>query len=158
MSEAQADAKEQSTTATEASRTPWHLWVVGILALLWNAMGAFDYTMTKTKNEAYMANFTPEQLEFFYGFPTWVVATWAIAVWGAVLGSALLLFRKRLAVPVFLASLAAMVLTSIHNYLLADGFEVAGDAFSLAFTAAIFLGAVALFMYARAMRENGVLA
>jgi len=138
--------------------TPRHLWVVGVVALLWNAGGAYAFLMAQTRNEAYMSSFTPEQLEFFYGFPTWVVATWAIAVWGAVLGSGLLLLRKRLAVPVFLASLAGMVLTSIHNYFLADGFEVAGDAFSLLFTAAIFLGAVALFFYARAMRERGVLA
>jgi len=27
--------------------TPWHVWVVGIVALLWNAMGALDYTMTE---------------------------------------------------------------------------------------------------------------
>ena len=37
-------------------------------------MGAFDYVMTETRNEAYMAEFTPEQLEFFYGFPAWMIA------------------------------------------------------------------------------------
>ena len=25
------------------SKTPWHLWVVAVLALLWNGAGAFDY-------------------------------------------------------------------------------------------------------------------
>ena len=34
---------------------PKHLWIVGILSLLWNAMSAFDYKMTQTKNESYMA-------------------------------------------------------------------------------------------------------
>ena len=51
-----------------------------------------------------------------------------------------------------------MVITTFHNYVLSDGFEVSGDAFSLAFTAVIFLAAVALFVYARAMHERGVLA
>ena len=69
------------------ARRPWHLVVVGILALLWNAMGAFDYTMTQTRNEAYMSRFTSEQLEYFYSFPSWAVATWATAVWGSVLGA-----------------------------------------------------------------------
>ena len=23
-------------------KTPWHLWVVGVLALLWNGFGAYD--------------------------------------------------------------------------------------------------------------------
>jgi ribose/xylose/arabinose/galactoside ABC-type transport system permease subunit len=131
--------------------TPRHLWVVGVIALLWNAVGALDFVMTQTKNEAYMSSFTPEQLEFFYGFPAWVVAAWAVAVWGGVIGSVLLLLRKRFAVQLFLVSLAVMVITTIQNYVLSDGFEIIGDTFTLVFTAAIFLAAVALFLYARAM-------
>ena len=34
-----------------------------------------------------MANFTQEQLDFFYGFPQWLIAFWAIAVWGSLLGA-----------------------------------------------------------------------
>ena len=32
-------------------KTPKHLWIVGILALLWNFMGAFDYLATQLKLE-----------------------------------------------------------------------------------------------------------
>jgi len=138
--------------------TPRHLWVVGVISLLWNAVGAMDYVMTQTQNEAYMSNFTPEQLEFFYGFPTWVVTAWAIAVWGGVIGSVLLLMRKRFAVQTFLVSLTAMVITTIHNYVLSDGLEIVGEPLALVFTAAIFLAAVGLFVYARAMHRRGVLA
>ena len=92
---------EQDRVVTE-QRTPWHLWVIGIVALLWNLVGAYDYLMTQTENAAYMGRFTAEQLEYWYGFPTWVVASWAIAVWGGVLGAVLLLLKKRLAAPVFL--------------------------------------------------------
>lgn len=142
---------------SDAKQTPWHLWVISGIALLWNAMGAFDYVMTQTGNEAYMSSFTPEQLAFFYGFPPWVVAAWAIAVWGGVLGALLLLLRRRLAVGVFLISLVAMVITTFHNYFLSNGMEVSGDAFSLIFTAAIFLIALALFLYARAMHKRNLL-
>ncbi|MGI9227703.1 MAG: hypothetical protein ACR2PU_02815 [Gammaproteobacteria bacterium] len=142
---------------TDRTHTPWHLWVVGVVALLWSAMGAFDYVMTQMKNESYMSNFTPEQLEFFYGFPAWVVAAWAIAVWGGVLGSLLLLFRKSIAVWFYLASLISMVITAIHNYALSNGMEVIGDAFVLVFTAVIFLVAVALYLYSHAMRNREVL-
>ena len=69
-----------SEDAATTPRTPWHLWVVGILGFLWDSMGAFDYLMTQTQNESYMSNFTPEQLEFFYNFPTWVVAFWAMSM------------------------------------------------------------------------------
>lgn len=145
------------TSETKDPMTPWHLWVVGIVALLWSAMGAMDYLMTQTKNEAYMSAFTPEQLEFFYGLPAWAVATWAVAVWGGVLGAILLLFRRRHAVGVFLASLIAMVITAFQNYVLSNGMEVMGDAFSLSFTAAIFVVALALFLYARTMHRRNIL-
>lgn len=136
---------------------PWHLWVVGILGFLWNLMGAYDYLMTETENEAYMARFTPEQLEYFYGFPTWVVFFWALAVWGGVLGTVLLLLGKRLAAPVFLVSLLSMVVTSFYNFVLSNGLEIMGGAGPLAFTILIFLVALGLWVYARAMVRRGVL-
>ena len=44
-----------SETATEAPRRrPRHPWVVGLLALLWNAMGALDHVLTQTLHEAGM--------------------------------------------------------------------------------------------------------
>lgn len=139
-------------------RTPWHLWVVGALSLLWNAVGAFDYLMTQTRNEGYMSSFTPEQLEYFYGFPSWVVAFWALAVWGGVLGSVLLLLRKKLAVGVFLVSFVSMVVTTIHNFVLSNGLEVIGDPFDLVFSGLIFVFALLLYLYAKAMSNRGVLA
>ena len=141
----------------EVGRTPRHLWVIGVVSLMWNAMGAFDFVMTQTRNEAYMSSFTPEQLSFFYGFPAWVVAAWAVGVWGGVLGSLLLLFRRRMAVWIFLASLAAIVITTFQNLVLSNGMAVVGDAFSLGFTAVIFVVALALFLYARAMLKRNIL-
>ena len=138
------------------NRVPRHLWIVGILSLLWNAMGAFDYLMTQTQNEAYMANFTPEQLEYFYGFPSWLQGFWAVAVLGGVLGSILLLLRKAWAYPVLLVSFLSMVVTSIHNFGFSNGFEVMGTT-GAAFSVAIFLVALGLVFYARRMREQGVL-
>ena len=32
-------------------RTPVHLWIVAILATIWNAFGCFDYLMTHPRNE-----------------------------------------------------------------------------------------------------------
>lgn len=144
---------EQAATTL---RTPWHFWLVGILALLWNAMGAYDYLMTETRNEGYMSRFTPEQLEYFYNFPAWVVAFWAIAVWGGVLGAIFLLLRKRYAVGTFLVSFLAMVVTMIQNYVLSEGLEVTGGT-GLVFSVVIFVVALFLYLYARAMRSKGVL-
>lgn len=145
---------EEAVAAAE--RRPWHLWLVGVLGTLWNSVGAWDYLLTQTRNESYMGQFTAEQLEFFYGFPTWVVASWAIAVWGGVLGAILLLFRKKIAAPVLLLSFIAMVITAIHNFVLSNGLEVMGGT-GAAFSVAIFIFALFIWLYARAMSERGVL-
>ena len=139
------------------TKAPWHLWLIGVIALLWNAVGAFDYYMSQTKNEAYMKMFTPEQLEFFYSFPSWSVALWAIAVWGGVLGCILLLLRNKLAVCVFLISLIGMVINTIYIYAFTNGMEVMGDPISLAFSVAIFLVAVFLYFYSKNMQARNII-
>lgn len=139
------------------SKAPWHLWLIGVIALIWNAMGAFDYYMSQSKNEAYMKMFTPEQLEFFYSFPSWSVALWAIAVWGGVLGCILLLLRKKSAVCVFLVSLICMVINTIYLYGFTNGMEVMGGLFEFAFSAAIILVAVFLYFYSRNMQVRNIL-
>jgi hypothetical protein len=141
----------------QVSKAPWHLWAVGIVGLLWSAMGGMDYIMTQTRNESYLAKFTPEQLDYFFGFPTWVVAAWALAVWCGVAGAVVLLLRKRIAEQVFLVSLISMVITTIYNYGMSDGFEVMGGVGPFMFTVAIFLAALGLWYYARSMRLRGVI-
>jgi hypothetical protein len=141
---------------TSAIVTPKPLWVFGVLALLWNGVGAFDYLMTETRNPSYMSSFSPEQLAYFYGFPAWVIAAWALAVWGGVLGSVLLLLRRRLAVPVFGVSLAAMMLTSFYNFALSNGLAIMGREAAI-FSAVIFTVAVALLAYSRRLAATGVL-
>jgi hypothetical protein len=140
------------------TKRPWHLWLVGVIALLWNSIGAVDYVMTQTKNEAYMSGFTEIQLEYFYGLPAWVVAAWAIAIWASVLGSILLLMTRKLCVRVFLISLLGVIITSIQNYGLSDGYEVMGGTpTSLIFPAIIFIIATGLYFYSRSMSAKGLL-
>jgi hypothetical protein len=138
------------------TKVPRHLWIVGVLAVLWNAMGAMDYTATQFRVEAYLSGYTPEQLAYFFGFPAWAVATWAIAVWSALVASLGLLLRKAWAVWLFGASIVAMVITGIYNFALSEGIALMGTG-ALAFTAVIWIVAFGLFFYARAMAQRGVL-
>lgn len=140
-------------------KTPWHLWVVGIVSLLWNAMGAVDYFMTATRNAAYMQGFTQAQLDYFYSFPAWSVATWAVGVWFAVLGSVLLLMKRPSALWAFIVSFVGMVLTSFYNYVLADVkmTDVVGPE-AMIFSVVIFVVALLLVIYARRMKMSGILA
>ncbi len=139
-----------------AGKAPRTFYIVGVLALLWNLVGAFDYVMTETKNPAYMGQFSPEQLEYFYGFPAWFIAFWALAVWGGVLAAVLLLMRRKLAVHVFLISFLCMVVTSIYSYGVVGAGEIMGPT-GMFFSLVIFVVALGLFLYARKMARKGVL-
>jgi len=139
-----------------AGRTPVHLWIIGVLALLWNAYGAFGYLATQLELEFYMANFPPEQLEYFYGIPSWAIAGWAIGVWFALAGSVGLLMRKCWSVWVFGVSIAGLLVSTIHSFALSNGAEIMG-AGGVIFSLVIWAIAIGLFLYARAMCNKGVL-
>ncbi|MCM8732218.1 hypothetical protein ACFO8O_14740 [Hephaestia sp. GCM10023244] len=139
------------------ARRPWHLWAVGVLSLIWNAGGAVDYVMTKTHNAAYLANFTPEQLAWFDSFPPVMTVAWAVGVWGAVLGSLLLLLANRWAVWAFTASLAGLVIGTVYQFGVSAMPASLNTPAGMAFTAALWIGAVLLLWYAIRMRACGVL-
>lgn len=115
-------------TTSMTTRTPWHLWVVGVIAVLWNAYGGYDYTMSMTQGASYMAasGMTPDQIAYYDTMPVWMTAVWAIGVWGGVLGSILLLLRNKLAFPVFVVSFAAFLASLLYVYGLSDAGGVMG--------------------------------
>lgn len=143
---------------TEVRKTPVHLWIVGVVSLLWNAVGAFDYTMTKMQNPEYLAAFTPEQQAWFASFPLWANIGWALGVWGSVLGSLLLLARSRHAVSAFAVSLVGLAISCIYQFGLhyGDLMRLFGM-FPMIFTAIIWVILIALFVYARKQAAAGVL-
>ena len=115
-------------TTSMTTRTPWHLWVVGVIAVLWNAYGGYDYTMSMTQGATYMAasGMTPDQIAYYDTMPVWMTGVWAIGVWGGVLGSLLLLMRNKLAFPVFAVSFGAFLLSLLYVYGLSDSGKMMG--------------------------------
>lgn len=139
-------------------RAPWHLWVIGIVTLIWNGFAAADYVMTQYEYAPYMAQFTPAQIDYFQSFPAWVQGTWAAAVWLSVAGSLLLLARSRYAGTAFGLALIFMAATFVHNFFLDDvkALDIMGQE-AVYFTGVIIVVAVLLWLYARAMNKQGVL-
>ncbi len=141
------------------TKTPIHLWIVGVLSLLWNAGGAIDYVLTRANDAAYLAAQPPERLAMLQEAPLWFDVTWALGVWFSVIGSLLLLLRSRFAGSAFALSLVGLIGSSIYIYGIAQGgtmLATAGPA-AVAFTVAIPVVLVLLWIYARAMTKRGVL-
>ena len=139
-------------------KTPWHIWLIGVLSLLWNAGGAFDYVMAHYAADTYLAQASPEQRAYFDDFPPWATAFWALGVWGALAGSVLLLARSRFAALAFGVSLIGLMANTTRLFATvgAGAIDLLGKG-NLVFTAALIVVALGLWLYARAMARSGVL-
>lgn len=140
-------------TILGAAKAPWHLWLIGGLTLLFNAMGIISYTMTKFDMLA-DAGMTADQIAFMNAYPAWASAFWALGVWGAFAGSVLLLLRSRFAVPAMVAATIGLVGTTVYNYGLID---VPAAMEAPALDIAIWAVTLFLLLYVRRMAAAGVL-
>lgn len=140
-------------------RTPVHLWIVGALALLWNMIGVTDYAMMRVRNEGYFSALMPDlniaaALAYMDSMPLLQSIGWAFGVWGALAGTVLLLMRSRHAVTAYLVSLVGAVVAFAHQFLGAPPPAGMDDPVVPAIVTII---AIALLVYARSMRDRGVL-
>ncbi len=139
-------------------RTPWHLWAVGALSLLWNLGSAVDFVMVVARAEPYLDRMSDAQRAYFGGLPGWATAAWALGAWGAVAGSVFLLLRSRLAVWAFGLAAAGVTGMAVHGQVLTAPpvTDLMGSG-QLWLSAALVAGLVAMLAYARAMTRRGVL-
>lgn len=148
----------ENAQAAASAKTPTHLWIVGILSLLWNCYGAFDYVMSRTGGVAYFESVGLDQAayEWMQAMPLWAGAAWAIGVWLSVIGSILLLARSRHAATAFLVSLAGAVVSFGYQFTADRPASLEGGVATIVpivITALI----VAQWWYARRMSAAGVL-
>ncbi|WP_126176349.1 hypothetical protein [Tsuneonella rigui] len=146
MTELTADP---GTGMPEGSRTPWHFWLASIVSLLWNAFGAYLYTMANLGAASVTAKMPPEMKAYAASMPIWAHTGWAIGIWGSLAGSLLLLIRSRHAEWAFAASLAGAIVSYVAQ---------AQAGVLTPVQPIVIVGAIVLqWWYARRMRAAGVL-
>lgn len=101
-------------------------WIISAIALAWNLLGVSFYLMQAYRTESFKAMYTEEQLEVISNMPAWATAAFGVAVFGGVLGSLLLLLRRRLANIVFLLSFIGIIVQFGYNFFVADSMKVYG--------------------------------
>jgi hypothetical protein len=146
------------TLTNAAVRAPWHLWVVGVIAVLFNAIGVFDFVMSMAQGAKYQASagMTPAQIAYYQQMPGWMTGVWAVGVFGAFLASIFLLMRRKTAFGLFVVSLAAFLVDLLYMYVLSNGRDVIGR--QMATVNVVILALLAFFTwYAGAMGKRGVL-
>jgi hypothetical protein len=141
----------------ENAKTPWHLWLVGIVALLWNGFGTYDYVMSQLHPETYLQamGMNEAQIAAFHALPKWMTGVWAIGVWTALTASLLLLLRRRQATTAFVIALAAVLVSQIYTY----GFSnsAANGPSGLVISGVLVTLSLFFVWYCRLMQKRGVL-
>lgn len=140
------------------ARAPAHLWIVGILSLLWNCVGGYNYTMSRLRNEEFLSQSGDAAaiLAYMDQMSLYAEVGWGLGVWGALLGSVLLLLRSRFAVHAFAVSLAGALVSFAAQYL-GPPMPGASSAMARYMPIVILLLAAAQLWYAARSAKAGVL-
>ena len=146
----------------QTAKAPVHLWIVGLLSLLWNGFGCYDYLMTRMRNEDYFRSMAPDSdpqamLAWVDGFPIYAQIGWGLGVWMGLLGSILLLMRNRWSVPAYGISLIGAIIGLGYQMMNPPNWPGMGSGMSAIMPIVIIVVAIGLFLYARAMSNRGVL-
>jgi hypothetical protein len=138
--------------------TPKHLWIVGILSLLWNGFGGYDYVMTHMGGPEYFESMglDAEAYAWFQALPGWSIAAWAVGVWVSVLGAILLLMRSRHAATAFLVSLLGALVSFGYQFTGERPASLDGGT-TMIMPVVILIAIIAQWYYARRQAAAGVL-
>ena len=95
------------------SKVHWSFWLVGAIALIWNALGVVNYFAQM--NPDVLAQYRETERLLVEGRPAWATAGFALAVFGGAIGALLLLLRKKVAIYLFIVSLVGTMIAVGHS-------------------------------------------
>lgn len=134
-----------------STKTATSFWVISVLALLWNLMGVISYLFYAFVTEEMVADLPPEQkAEMLIEHPSWLTALYALAVFDGLLGSILLLMRKKIAY--YFLVISAICATIQQVYVLLD---VELEMYVMPIL--IILVCIFLIWYSRKCKQDGIL-
>jgi len=134
-------------------KAPAHLWVVGLVSLLWNVWGAY---IALSAQSGTLPNLRAEDQAYFASQPLWFVIVADSALVAGIAGAIALLLLHRSAVWLYAAEVAILILANAYDLaagtspMLSNPTSVGGSGFLLAILA---LQA----WYAVRMHKRGVL-
>ncbi len=134
---------------------PTSFWIIGGVFLLWNFLGLMIYYDQVTMSPEVLADtFSAAQQAFLEDMPLWATSAYAIAVTAGVIASLLLLVRNALALPVFIVSLAGVIVQDLNSFVMNDGLAVWGSSALYLPTLVLVLCVVEIW-YSRSAKAKG---
>jgi hypothetical protein len=128
----------------------------GLLGVAWNLFGAIQFvkTLQSTPESLMQMGMTAQQAAVYSAYPLWMNVAFALGVFGGLAGSILLLARKRLAQPVFAASLVGYVVLFVGD--ITEGVFAALGASQVVVLSFVVMIAAALFAWSRSLERRGM--
>ena len=136
-------------------KPPVWFWVVGVVGLLWNLMGAMAYIGQAYMTDEIKAALPADQQALLENIPAWATAAFAIAVWGGVLGCIALLLRKKWARPVLVISLLGILVQMSYSFFMSNALEVYGTGQGMVMPLLIIVIGVVLVLFAKSTQNKG---
>lgn len=119
--------------------------IIAVLAIIWNLIGIYFWSYEHfMMTEEIKATLPAAQVEMMDVAPAWGMWVYAIAVFGGTLASILLALRKKIAVPLFLISLIA-ILVQMGYWIF--GMDAVGKLGAEAIGMPLVVIAIAIFLY-----------
>lgn len=96
---------------------PKWVWAATALGLAWNLFGVVQFLQSASGDVGSLmrSGLTRDQAELYLNLPIWMTVAFALGVFGGVVGSALLLLRRRISVPVLWTSLVAYLVLYVGD-------------------------------------------
>lgn len=127
---------------------------VAIAALLWNLIGCAAYLSDVMLTPEDIAGMSAAQQALYATRPAWSIAATAVAVWGGAAGCLGLIVRKRWAMPLLIASLAALIVQDAYLFVLSEAAAQTGPV-ALVLQGLVLLIAIGLVLLARQAAARG---
>lgn len=130
-------------------------WIISIVGLIWNGMGAMNYLAQTSMSDEYTAEFSAEQLAIIEATPAWATGAFALAVWGGVLGCIALLLRKKWAKPILVVSLIGILGQMIYSWFMTNAVEAFGTVQGIVIPTLVILIGIGLYLFAKSGIRKG---
>lgn len=135
--------------------------IIGILALLWNIMGLFQFILAAFMQdimlETYRETYTAQQMELFLNTPTWYYIVFGICTITGVAASIALLLKKKIAVPFFLVSLLSVFVVQGFWILATQAIALLGIE-AVIMPMVVIVTSIFLYYYSKGAKQNNWLA
>ena len=137
--------------ASAVRKTPWHIWAVGIVALLWNVSGAYTIMMAEAGK---LADLDAGEAAYYAAQPAWFVVVTDIALASAIAAAIAILVRRQIAAWLFAVSFAAALATNVYDIAAGTSRMLVNSGAMIATVLILAIGILEL-VYAWSMKKHG---